>query len=168
MPASEYIQNLRAKVGSSLLMMQSAVVLLFDEHRRLLLAENAENGQWMTIGGAIDPHETPANAAVRECWEETGLLIEPVRVMGVFGGPEFCIEYSNGDLTSYIAVVFEARPIGGTLRPDGVEVSRLRYFTREEAIRLPMGPWNQTILKHVFDHAGPAYFTPATWKPTEL
>jgi 8-oxo-dGTP pyrophosphatase MutT (NUDIX family) len=26
----------------------------------------------MTVDGAIDPDERPADAAVRECWEETG------------------------------------------------------------------------------------------------
>ena len=36
--------------------------------------------------GAIDPGETPAQAVVREVREETGLIVEPVAIAGVFGG----------------------------------------------------------------------------------
>ena len=34
----------------------------------------------------IEPGETPANAAVRETWEETGLIVALTRIVGVFGG----------------------------------------------------------------------------------
>ena len=61
----------------------------------------ADTGSWAVPGGAIDPNELPAEAAVRECWEETGVLVEPIRITGVFGGPEFLIKYPNGDVTYY-------------------------------------------------------------------
>lgn len=32
-------------------------------------------GMWEFPGGKIEPGETPAEAAVRECWEETGLKV---------------------------------------------------------------------------------------------
>src|SRR3712207_4896517 len=101
MPMSSYLRTLRAKVGHDLLMMPAVAIILFDDERRLLLAQDGATGLWMTIGGAMDPDEVPANAAVREVWEETGLLIEPVRLIGVFGGPEFRVTYPNGDAVSY-------------------------------------------------------------------
>lgn len=61
-------------------------VHLFDERGRLLLVQQAETGYWSTPGGAVELGETPADAAVREAWEETGLLVEPVALIGVFGG----------------------------------------------------------------------------------
>jgi 8-oxo-dGTP pyrophosphatase MutT (NUDIX family) len=33
--------------------------------------------RWGTIGGALDPGETPEEAAVRELYEETGLVADP-------------------------------------------------------------------------------------------
>jgi 8-oxo-dGTP diphosphatase len=36
-------------------------------------------GYWEFPGGKIQPGETPEQAAVRECREETGLTVEPVR-----------------------------------------------------------------------------------------
>src|SRR6516225_2159666 len=113
MPLSRYLRAVRAKIGHDLLMLQSATVMLFDGTDRLLLARDTDSGLWMTIGGAIEPDEAPADAAVREVWEETGLLVEPSGILGVFGGPEFRITYPNGDNVSYIVTVFAARLVGG-------------------------------------------------------
>ena len=33
--------------------------------------------RWGTIGGALDPGETHEQAAVRELYEETGLVVDP-------------------------------------------------------------------------------------------
>ena len=42
------------------------------------------------------PLETPADAAVREAWEETGLHVALSGIVGVYGGPEFLVEYRPG------------------------------------------------------------------------
>jgi 8-oxo-dGTP pyrophosphatase MutT (NUDIX family) len=167
MPASQYIRNLRAKLGHDLLLLQSATVMLFDDDGRLLLAQNAENGLWMTIGGAIDPGEEPSDAAVRECWEETGLHVEPVRLLGVFGGPSFRITYPNGDIALYLSIVFEVQKIGGSLRADGLETSSLKFVSHDQAGSLPMAPWNERMVASAFEWRGKTYFAPPTWQPPQ-
>lgn len=61
------------------------VVVLADEHV-LLFADSdpglPEQAWWVTPGGGIDPGETPARAAVRELWEETGLRITEEQLIG--------------------------------------------------------------------------------------
>ena len=37
---------------------------------------------WVSIGGAVDPGETLAEAAVRELLEETGIVVEPSELVG--------------------------------------------------------------------------------------
>src|SRR5579872_2222138 len=130
MPISPYVRALREKVGHGLLALQAATVIVFDESGRALLARDAESGLWMTTGGTIEPGEHPADAAVRECWEETGLVVDLTRIIGVFGGPAFRIAYSNGDTATYIAIAFEGRRVGGALRPDGLEATELRYVSK--------------------------------------
>ncbi len=146
-------------------MLPAVAVAVFDDAGRLLLARDAASGLWMTIGGAVEPDETPADAAVRECWEETGLLVEPVRILGVFGGPEFRITYGNGDVVSYVATVFAARRIGGDPSPDGVEATALRYVSLDEAAALEMGTWTRMLVSHAFACGGETYFAAARWRP---
>jgi len=35
--------------------------------------------RWLTIGGGLEPGETPAEAAVREMREEVGITVDPGR-----------------------------------------------------------------------------------------
>jgi 8-oxo-dGTP pyrophosphatase MutT (NUDIX family) len=165
MPMSPYVRSLRAKVGNDLLHLPSVTVMLFDDDGRLLLAQDGSSGLWMTIGGAIEPDETPADAAVRECWEETGLLVAPVKLIGVCGGPWFSITYANGDAVRYTAMVFEARLLGGNARPDGTEAVALRFVSREDAAGLPMAPWTRAMVARAFDRCAEPYFDPPTWTP---
>jgi 8-oxo-dGTP pyrophosphatase MutT (NUDIX family) len=166
MPSSPYVLALRDKIGHELLMLQSVSVMLFAEGR-LMLAQHRDTGLWVTIGGAIEPDETPADAAVRECWEETGLLVEPTEVLGVFGGPEFRILYSNGDVTSYTVTVFGARRIEGEPRPDGIEIVALRLVSRDEAAALPMSVGTRVMVARAFERTLKPFFASATWQPPQ-
>jgi 8-oxo-dGTP pyrophosphatase MutT (NUDIX family) len=164
MPSSPYVLALRNKIGHDLLMLQSVSVMLFDG-ARLMLAQHRDTRLWVTIGGAVEPDETPADAAVRECWEETGLLVEPTEVLGVFGGPEFRILYPNSDVASYTVTVFEVQRIEGEPRPDGVEVAALRFVTRSEAAALPMSVGTRAMVTRTFERGPKPFFAPAKWQP---
>ncbi|RKX23833.1 MAG: DNA mismatch repair protein MutT [Candidatus Zixiibacteriota bacterium] len=141
MGMSEYMKDIRNKVGHTLLQMPSVTIINFDETGRVLLVKHRDTDLWVAPGGAVEPGEIPADAAVREMWEETGLVVELVGIVGVYGGPEFVVEYSNGDRTSYVTTVFEGRVVGGTLEPVDDESSEAAYFSREEVMALDTQPW---------------------------
>ncbi len=65
------------------MLVPSVTVITFDDRGRVQLARHADAGVWVAPGGCVDPHESPADAADREMWEETGLLVDPTRVLGV-------------------------------------------------------------------------------------
>lgn len=150
MAVSPYVRDLRARVGHDLLMLPSVAVMAFDGAGRLLLVRAADTGEWQTVGGAIDPGETPAEAARREAREETGLAVELVRVLGCYGGPLFRFAYPNGDLCEYVATVFEARPLGGAERPDGDETSEVGWFGAGEVDGLAMAPHTRFLVAEAF------------------
>src|SRR5262249_8673477 len=106
MPMSTYWKRVRDRVGHDLLLIPSVTAIVHDEQQRILLVRHAEGQVWVTPGGGMEPHESPADAVVRETWEETGLLVEPTHVVGVYGGPEFQVDYANGDQASYLMIVF--------------------------------------------------------------
>ncbi len=165
MPMSEYMTRLRARIGHDMLIIPTASILTFDDQDRVLLVKHGDVLRWTTAGGAIEPEERPSDAAVREMWEETGLHVELTRMLGVYGGPEFNTRYSNGDLVTFTMVVFEGRPIGGTLQPDGDETLEIRYFDRAEISTLDTPPWVPTVLEDAFRCRTETSFAPPTWRP---
>lgn len=161
MALSPYLRSLRARIGHDLVQLPSIAVMLFDGEGRLLLVRSSDTGEWQTVGGAIDPDEAPAAAALREAREETGLEVELVRLIGVYGGPLFRLTYPNGDVCSYTAIVFEGRVAGGSARPDGEETSELGWFLAEEAAGLPMLPHTRLLIAEAFLRDPVARFEPA-------
>jgi 8-oxo-dGTP diphosphatase len=128
---SPYLRRLREFVGHELLLVPSVAVLPWDAAGRLLLVCEAHSGQWQTIGGAIEPDESPVDAAVREAAEEAGIVVSIDALRAVSGGPQFRLRYPNGDLVSYVSTVFDARVVSGAPRADGEEAIDVAWFALE-------------------------------------
>lgn len=74
-------------------------------------------GSWAQPGGFLEVDETVNQAAVRETFEETGLLVEPGEIVGLYSRLEAAV----------VAIVFEARIVGGTARTS-VEALEVQAF----------------------------------------
>lgn len=68
---SNYIMELRKLVGTRLLIMSGACVLLCNE-QQLLLQRRTDNGCWGLPGGSMELGETLEEVAKRELFEEKG------------------------------------------------------------------------------------------------
>ena len=165
MPISDYLRGLRSRIGHELVLLPSVAVMVRDAQGRLLLVRNRDDGMWQTVGGGMDPHEQPADAAVREAYEETGLLVEPTRLLGVYAGPAFCLTYPNGDVVAYVGIAFAARVVGGSERPCDEEVDRTGWFDREAALALPMAAHTRLLVEDAFRDPAIALFTAPVWRP---
>jgi 8-oxo-dGTP pyrophosphatase MutT (NUDIX family) len=162
MPISAYLKSIRTKVGHELVALTAVSISVFDDDGRLLLGKDAEAGFWTLPGGAIDPNEHPADAAARECLEETGLVVRPKAIIGVFGGPEFLITYPNGDVAYYTTIAFLADAVGGSRLPTDGEMSELHYFTARQCETLNLSPSSRVIAREAFAGASRPYFRPAS------
>jgi ADP-ribose pyrophosphatase YjhB (NUDIX family) len=131
---------------------------------RILLVQGTD-GRWSTPGGSMELEDTPANAVVREVWEETGLFVRPTRLMSVYGGPEFVVRYPHGDETQYVSAMFECEVISGEVRADGEEIQRAHFWTYEDAARLTLSPWLHRVLHRLYDREETPWFEPPTWTP---
>lgn len=164
MPMSDYVRSLRALVGTTVLEVPTVSLACLDESSRLLLVRHAEGDDWTTPGGMVEPFEAPADAAVREMWEETGLVVELTRIVGVFGGPHQAATYANGDRIAWVSTLFACRAVGGTLRPDGAETLECRYVARAQARALRLKPHMPPVLDAVWQPRDSPYFAPPTWR----
>lgn len=100
---------------------------IFDDDGRILLMQRADDRCWCLPCGWLEPSESPEEAVVRETWEETGLHVEPVALVGVFSRPP----NPAWGLFSMVAVCFLCQVRGGelTLSHEGLD---LRYWPIDE------------------------------------
>ena len=153
MSMSPYIRQLRTHVGTMRLLLPSVSAHIFDSAGRLLLVQQRASGVWSTPGGALEPDERPAEAVVRETWEETGLRVEPEALVGAYGGPEFVVRYPNGDEVQYAIMAFRCRVVGGELRPDHDETAAVHYWSAAEVATLPVPDWLALLRSSIFADA---------------
>jgi 8-oxo-dGTP pyrophosphatase MutT (NUDIX family) len=147
MGIAPHIARLRAFVGHEQLLLPCATVLPLDERGRVLLAWAAGHTDgWGTVGGAVDPGESPAQAAIREAREEIGVEIRLTRLVDVLGGADYEVTYPNGDRAAYVTAVYEAGIVDGVPAPADGELSDVGWFTREELPTIPLSRFTRALL----------------------
>jgi len=58
--------------------------LIYNEDKqKILMVYNADTNHWSMPGGLVEAGETLDQAAIREGFEETGLIVEPVSLVAV-------------------------------------------------------------------------------------
>lgn len=94
----------------------SASAVIFDRRGRLLLQQRSDGGQWGLPGGSVEIGESLATAVVREVREETGLIVAPRRLIGVYSDPSLqVVRYPDGNVWHYVSCLFECVVRGGEL-----------------------------------------------------
>ena len=129
MGMSKYYKNIREKLGNELILMPSVAGIIRNELGEILLQNKGNGEKWSLPAGAIEPGEAPAEAVVREVWEETGLCVVPRRLIGIFGGRDFRYQYPNGHQVEYNVSMFECVIQNGDLSPIDNETVELQYFS---------------------------------------
>jgi 8-oxo-dGTP pyrophosphatase MutT (NUDIX family) len=160
MAIPEFIRDIREKAGDTLLFLPGVVTVVFDDRGRILLNRRADSGKWALISGIPDPGEQPAEAAVREIEEETGVHAVVERVLSIFTNEP--VTYGNGDRAQYIDIVLRCRATGGEARVNDDESLEVGWFALDELP--PLGP----IARGRIDLAlrdEPTWFAPAAAGP---
>jgi ADP-ribose pyrophosphatase YjhB (NUDIX family) len=106
-------------------------VLLVRENQ-VLLQRRKDNGLWGIPGGSLEPGESLEEAAIRETFEEVGLMIDELTLFKVYSGKDQFYTYPNGDQIYDVCVAFLSRDFHGELQADASEVLELAFFPLEE------------------------------------
>jgi ADP-ribose pyrophosphatase YjhB (NUDIX family) len=77
----------------------------------VLLVKRADNNTWTLVTGCLEPGEEPAQGAVREIEEETGVRAVPERLLAVETVPAATLP--NGDKVQFVDTAFRCRYVAG-------------------------------------------------------
>jgi len=124
------------------------------EGDRVLLVKRAHpplQAQWSIPGGVLEVGELVREAALREAREETGLIVEPGELLGVYDrilrNEEQRVQYH------YVLVDFLCRPAGGELRAAS-DAEEVHWFTRDELPALKLADDTQDVIRKGFEKLG--------------
>jgi len=124
--------------------------IIFRRNRILMAQRGKEplKGWWSLPGGALELGESLTDAVCREVLEETGLVVEPVKLFEVFerimrdadGAPEY----------HYILIDYICRVTGGTLFP-GDDVCAVDWVRRADLPTLQITEGTLAVIERAFD-----------------
>jgi ADP-ribose pyrophosphatase YjhB (NUDIX family) len=117
-PECDFIHFVDPKVGAGVLAEKDGKVLLV---RRGVAPAM---GTWCLPSGFVEQDEDPAEAAIRECLEETGLEVRVTELLEV-------TQYGNDQRGSGIIILYRAQVVGGEPRP-GDDASQVGLFGPDE------------------------------------
>lgn len=118
--------------------------VVFNDRDEILLILRPEGG-WLFPTGWADIGYTPAQVAAKEVLEETGLVVTPLRIVGVYDSSTW-----RNDLNPhYYSIVFYCRLEGGELRPHPVETRGAGFFARD-ALPQPLFRTSTSWIEHAW------------------
>lgn len=100
--------------------------IVFNSRDEILLIQRPE-GNWLFPTGWGDIGYTAAQVAAKEVLEETGLVVTPQRLVGIYDSSRWRRELRP----HFYSIVFYCRLEGGELRPHPVETLAAGFFGRE-------------------------------------
>ena len=103
----------------------AAIVLIRDNDDRILLGHQPvwQEGRFSTFAGFLEPGETFEQCVAREVLEESGVSVRAITYLGSQPWP----------FPASIMMAFDAvTDFPETARPDGVEISEVKWFTRDQ------------------------------------
>ncbi|MGY5305822.1 NUDIX hydrolase [Nocardia gipuzkoensis] len=153
---TDYFNDAEAPAANSLKVAVSAFVQ--DAEGRILMIHRTDNDKYSIPGGGMEVGETVADAVVREVTEETGILVRPTALLGVFSNPRHVVAYDDGEVRQEFSICFKAEPIGGSPRTSS-ESKAVRWVAPDELPTLEIHPSIRERIQRGLQPGDEPYFT---------
>jgi ADP-ribose pyrophosphatase YjhB (NUDIX family) len=98
-----------------------------NDQGQLLLIQRADSGVWLYPTGWADVGYSASEVAAKEVLEETGIEVEPLRLIAVLDGLR--LGFTSVPLYS---LVFHCRAVGGTLERHPLETRDVGWFSEDQ------------------------------------
>lgn len=103
-----------------------------NDEGQLLLIQRSDSGLWLYPTGWCDVGYSAPEVVVKEVEEETGIEVEPVRLIAVMDG----LRLGMSRIPIY-SLLFHCRAVGGSFKPHPLEVTDLGWFD-EDSLPSPL------------------------------
>lgn len=126
-----------------------------NDEGEILLVQRSDSGIWLYPTGWADVGYSPAEVAVKEVQEETGIECEPVRLLTVIDG----LRAGFTRIPLY-SLVFYCRATGGALKPHPLETLDVGWFA-QDALPGPLagvGEWVEQAFAAIRGEEHPTAF----------
>ena len=128
--ASGYVTEWMREVGHGVAGYQTPKVAVgaavTNDRGELLLIQRADSGFWLYPTGWCDVGYSAPEVVVKEVLEETGIEVEPVRLIGVLDGMRL-----GASRIPLYSLLFFCRAIGGSLNIHPLECTDAGWFSRD-------------------------------------
>lgn len=123
-----YYPVVRKYVGRARIILPGCVGAIFNDASEVLAVHKKHKDFWFLPGGLSDLGETTSGTIYRETLEETGLEIEPTRIIGLYSEPQLMyVKMKSGHELQTVDLLMECEITGGSIQPDGVEIDAVEY-----------------------------------------
>ena len=146
----DFIKKVRKVIGHEPMLLPHAVVILFNEQNEILIEVRADDGYLDFPGGTVDMNEEVIMTAKRELFEETGLIADELELFNIYSGEITRYQYTSGDITYGVDVVYICKKYHGELKPQQEEVKELRFMKLSD-IKGKLSPRNKQIVKDLYE-----------------
>jgi ADP-ribose pyrophosphatase YjhB (NUDIX family) len=145
-----YLDLIRERVGRQKIFLVFGGACIRDDRGRVLWQRRGDFGWWGLPGGILELDESLPQCVTREVREETGLQVEPVRLVGLYSSPSFDVTYPNGDEVQQFTACYECRIVGEpTEAPDWSPVDQAETLELEwlpAGVLPPTAPWYEAMV----------------------
>lgn len=138
--------------------------LVFNAQGELLLVQRRDNSRWAMPGGLAEIGHTPAEAVLRELWEEAGLRGQVRRLLGLFDGRL----WGSRSKVHLVHLVFLV-DCADLMPAPGIEVLDARFFKPDqlpEAMHYGHGERLPVCIQVA--HSGETFFDPSASYDADL
>jgi len=146
LPVGALVENFSAQPGYATAKVDVRGAVIKDG--RILLVQERKDHRWAMPGGWADVGEIPSEMVAREVWEESGFVVAPQKVIGVYDANRAPVHL---EFFHAYKIIFLCEITGGEPRPSD-ETMDVGFFRFDDLPQLSLYRTNEKHLSEVSAH----------------
>ena len=128
-----------------------SVIIQYDH--KILLEHRVDSDRWAIIGGGLNIDEDLISCAIREVFEETGLLLDQnqIQFYKIFDDPSRIAHYPDGNVLRVITAVYFINLLDFPVLETSSESKELKFFSKDEIMQVKIAETHIPIIKQWYN-----------------